>query len=92
MLHLKKDVIIPFRRDILKGMKEVKGVLAQNRQAARGAAPQRHNRRMDVLCKRHVPLLYGKPHVRWLEHEDPFAGLLKGHGGRQRGRILPSPW
>ena len=27
MLHLKKDAIIPPRRDILKGLKEVRGVL-----------------------------------------------------------------
>ena len=27
MLHLKKDAIIPSRRDILKGIKEIRGVL-----------------------------------------------------------------
>ena len=95
MLHLKKESIIPSMRDILKGMKALRGVLlAQNRQAARGAAPKRHIRQMDVSCKRHVPLLYSKPHRRWLEHEHPFARLLEGHGISKVGgasRVRDSP-
>ena len=48
-LHLKIDVSIPSGSETAKGVKEVKGVLSlPNQQAARPAAPQPPNRRMDV--------------------------------------------